>query len=184
LRAAIKNALRPLSARPPEADADAGPGEPEPDGGGPVPRLQDPVDMDYAAQATRTISVRLTEVDFRLLQERCRAHGVSRSDYIRQLARADAVVGDVGAGRVLVLDRTTMLGVAKEMRAWGRHYNQAVHALNVMAKYLRNAWNVDGDDVAEQLVHVRSKLDSVMRGQEDIAARIDELCCLDAIRGR
>lgn len=109
---------------------------------------------------------------------------MSRSDYIRQLAQVDAVTGDVGARRVLVLDRTTMLAVAKEMRAWGRHYNQAVHALNVMAKYLRNAWNVDGDEVADQLVHVRSRLDDVERGQEDIAARIDELCCLDAIRGR
>ena len=64
---------------------------------------------------------------------------MSRSDYIRQLAQVDAVTGDVGARCVLVLDRTTMLAVAKEMRAWGRHYNQAVHALNVMAKYLRNA---------------------------------------------
>ena len=109
---------------------------------------------------------------------------MSRSDYIRQLAQVDAVTGDVGARRVLVLDRTTMLAVAKEMRAWGRHYNQAVHALNVMAKDLRNAWNVDGNEVADQLVHVRSRLDDMERGQEDIAARIDELCCLDAIRGR
>lgn len=122
--------------------------------------------------------------DFQLIQELCRAHGVSRSDYIRQLARVDAVTGDVGARRVLVLDRTTMLAVAEEMRAWGHHHNQAVHALNVMVKHLRNAWNVDGDEVADQLVHMRSRLDDVERGQEDIAARIDELCCLDAIRGR
>ena len=182
LRAAIRNALRPLAARPPEANA--GPGEPEPDGGGPVPRVQEPVNMGETAQATRTISVRLTEDDFQLIQERCRVHGLSRSDYIRQLARIDAVTGDIGSGRVLVMDRATMLAVAKEMRAWGRHYNQAVHALNVMAKYLRNAWNVDGDEVADQLVHVRSKLDDVKHGQEDIASRIDELCCLDAIRGR
>ena len=62
LRAAIRNALRPLAARPPEADA--GPGEPEPDGVGPVPRIQEPVDMEETAQATRTISVRLTDDDF------------------------------------------------------------------------------------------------------------------------
>ena len=182
LRAAIRNALRPLAARPPEADACSD--EPELDGGGPVPRIQEPVNMGETSQVTRTISVRLTEEDFQLIEERCRAHGLSRSDYIRQIARVDAVTGDIGAQRVLVLDRTTMLAVAKEMRAWGRHYNQAVHALNIMAKYLRNAWNVDGDEVADQLVHVRTKLDDVQRGQDDIAARIDELCCLDAIRGR
>ena len=182
LRAAIAGILRPLAARPPEADA--GPDEPEPDGGGPVPRIQEPIDMGATAQATRTISIRLTEDDFRLIEERCCAHGLSRSDYIRQLARVDAVTGDIGAQRVLVLDRTTMLAAAKEMRTWGRHYNQAVHALNVMAKYLRNAWNVDGDEVADQLVHVRAKLDDIQHGQEDIAVRINELCCLDAIRGR
>ena len=182
LRAAIAGILRPLATRPPEAES--GPDEPDSDGGCPVPRLQEPIDMGETAQATRTISIRLTEDDFRLIEERCRTHGLSRSDYIRQIARVDAVTGDVGAQRVLVLDRTTMLAVAKEMRAWGRHYNQAVHALNVMAKYLRNAWNVDGDEVADQLVHVRAKLDEVQHGQKDIAARIDELCCLDVIRGR
>ena len=85
---------------------------------------------------------------------------------------------------VLVMDRATMLAVAKEMRAWGRHYNQAVHALNVMAKYLRNAWNVDGGEVADGLVRVESRLKDVECGRQAIAERIDELCCLDAIRGR
>jgi len=182
LRATIVGLLRPLAAKPPEADA--GPGKPEPDGGGPVPRLQEPVDLADDAQATRTISIRLTEDDFHLVQERCRAHGLSRSDYIRQLARVDAVTGDIGVRRVLVLDRTTMLAVAKEMRAWGRHYNQAVHALNVMAKYLRNAWNVGGGEVADGLARVESRLKDVECGRQAIAERIDELCCLDAIRGR
>lgn len=41
LRAAIRNALRPLAARPPEADAS--PGEPEPDGGAaPCPGSRNP----------------------------------------------------------------------------------------------------------------------------------------------
>ena len=53
-----------------------------------------------------------------------------------------------------------------------------------MAKYLRNAWNVDGDEVADGLARVESRLDDVERGRQAIAERIDELCCLDAIRGR
>lgn len=197
LRAAILSALHPS---PPHAvpddaeeagDAPAGagaagtsPAAPGLDGGGPVPRLQDPVDMSCADKATRTISIRLTEDDFALVQERCHAHGLSRSDYIRQLARADAVTGETGMRRVLILDRASVLSVAKEMRAWGRHYNQAVHALNVIAKYLRSGWRVDADEVADLLVSVKVKLDDVKRGQEGIAARVDELCCLDAIRGR
>lgn len=197
LRSAIRSALGAFAARPPEgaakeaepdpADADAaeaGPVKPAPDGGGPVPRLQEPVDLSEAAQATRTISLRLTEGDLRLVQERCRDHGLTRSDYIRQLVRADAVTGDTGMRRILVLDRTSVLSIAKEMRAWGRHYNQAVHALNIMAKYLRNAWDVDGGDVSDQLSLVRIKLDDIEGGRRRIEGRIDELCCLDAIRGR
>ena len=196
-RAAILSALRPsppltspddadaVEAAPAGADAaGTSPASPGLDGGGPVPRLQDPVDMSAAEKATRTISIRLTEDDFQLVQERCREHGLSRSDYIRQLARADAVVGETGMRRVLVLDRTSVLAIAKEMRAWGRHYNQAVHALNVIAKYLRSDWRVDADEAADLLVSVKSKLDDVRRGQEGIEGRIDELCCLDAIRGR
>ena len=59
-----------------------------------MPRLQEPIDVSGAAQATRTISLRLTEDDFRLVSERCAEHGLSRSDYIRQMVRADAVVGE------------------------------------------------------------------------------------------
>ena len=75
--------------------------------------------------------------------------------------RADAITGETGMRRVLVLDRTSVLSVAKEMRAWGRHYNQAVHALNVIAKYLRSGWRVDEDEVADLLVSVKVKLDDV-----------------------
>ena len=194
LRSAIRSALGTLAGRPPEGSAEpdaadpagagTGPGAPEPDGGGPVPRLREPVDMSEAAQATRTISLRLTEDDFRLVSERCRAHGLSRSDYIRQMVRADAVVGEDGMRRVLVLDRGSVLAAAKEMRTWGRHYNQAVHALNIVARYLRSHGDADESEIADALLSVRAKLEEVEDGRRRIEARVDELCCLDAIRGR
>ena len=199
LRSAIRNALGALAPRPPEDAEGAGavpagagaavtsPGEPGLDGGGPVPRLQEPIDLSDTAQATRMVSLRLTEDDYQLVDERCREHGLSRSDYIRQLMRADAVTGETGMRRVLVLDRTSVLSVAKEMRAWGRHYNQAVHALNVIARYLRGhggASDDEEDDIAEALASVQVKLDGVERGRARIEERIDELCCLGAIRGK
>ena len=200
LRSAIRSALgafAPLSsedaaraAEPHPAGAGAAvtsPGEPGLDGGGPVPRLQEPVDLSGTAQATRMVSLRLTEDDYQLVDERCREHGLSRSDYIRQLVRADAVTGETGMRRVLILDRTSVLSVAKEMRAWGRHYNQAVHALNVIARYLRGhggASEDEEDDIAEALASVQVKLDGVERGRERVEAQLDELCCLEAIRGR
>lgn len=195
LRSAIRNALGTLAPRQAEGPAvpagpagtgetGAGLAEPGPDGGGPVPRLQEPIDVSGAAQATRTISLRLTEDDFRLVSERCAEHGLSRSDYIRQMVRADAVVGEAGMRRVLVLDRTSMLSIAKELRAWGRHYNQAVHALNIVARYLRGRGDADEAEIADALLSARAKLDDVENGRHRIEARLDELCCLDAIRGR
>ena len=195
LRSAIRNALGTLASRQAEGSAEqvasaaagetgANSAEPGPDGGGPVPRLQEPIDVSGAAQATRTISLRLTEDDFRLVSERCAEHGLSRSDYIRQMVRADAVVGEAGMRRVLVLDRTSMLSIAKEMRAWGRHYNQAVHALNIVARYLRGRGDADEAEIADALLSARAKLDDVENGRHRIEARLDELCCLDAIRGR
>ena len=195
LRSAIRNALGTLASRQAEGSAEqvasaaagetgANSAEPGPDGGGPVPRLQEPIDVSGAAQATRTISLRLTEDDFRLVSERCAEHGLSRSDYIRQMVRADAVVGEAGIRRVLVLDRTSMLSIAKEMRAWGRHYNQAVHALNIVAGYLRSHGDADEAEIADALLSARAKLDDVENGRHRIEARLDELCCLDAIRGR
>ena len=44
----------------------------------------------------------------------------------------------VGTGaRLVVVDRTTAAKLSREMTRWGHHYNQAVHALNAIAYYLR-----------------------------------------------
>ena len=77
-----------------------------------------------------------------------------------------------------------MLSIAKELRAWGRHYNQAVHALNIVARYLRGRGDADEAEIADALLSARAKLDDVENGRHRIEARLDELCCLDAIRGR
>ena len=37
----------------------------------------------------------------------------------------------------VVVDRTTAARLSREMTRWGHHYNQAVHALNAIAYYLR-----------------------------------------------
>ena len=40
-----------------------------------------------------------------------------------------------GTRVIVVLDRTTAGGLECEMRRWGNHYNQAMHALNRIAYY-------------------------------------------------
>ena len=62
-----------------------------------------------------------------------------------------------------------------------------MHALNIIARYLRGhggADGGDGSDIAEALESVQVKLDGVERGRERVEAQLDELCCLGAIRGK
>ena len=55
-----------------------------------------------------------------------------------------------GGARLVVVDRATAVKLSREMRRWGHHYNQAVHALNAIAYYLR-ANDMDSSDVIEEL---------------------------------
>ena len=77
------------------------------------------------------------------------------------------------------LDTETLLRKKRRLRR--ELLAQNPHALHKKIAILGGSTT---NEVADQLVHVRSRLDDMERGQEDIAARIDELCCLDAIRGR
>ncbi len=71
------------------------------------------------------------------------------SDLVRILLQlpADAVSD---GGSLVAIDRITAVKLAREMRRWGHHYNQAAHTLNAIAYYLR-ANDMDAQDVIEEL---------------------------------
>lgn len=46
------------------------------------------------------------------------------------------------------------------MRKWGHHYNQACHALNAIAYYLRTN-DMDTPDVMEKLARASAKLEAM-----------------------
>ena len=81
------------------------------------------------------------------------------SDLVRVLLQLPA--DSVGTGaRLVVVDRTTAAKLSREMTRWGHHYNQAVHALNAIAYYLR-ANDMDAPDVLEELVRAERKLEEM-----------------------
>ena len=59
--------------------------------------------------------------------------------------------------------------LSREMRRWGHHYNQAVHALNAIAYYLR-ANDMDSSDVIEELDRASEKLAAMQPGVEALRA--------------
>lgn len=93
-----------------------------------------------------------------------RSLGMTLSDLIRTLLQLPASSIEEGDGLV-VIDRTTAVKRAREMRWWGHHYNQAVHALNAIAYYLR-ANDMDASDVLEELDRASGKLAAMQPGIE------------------
>lgn len=109
--------------------------------------------------------VRLAREDKERAQEVAEAMGLSLSDLVRlmvRLAEADPGLAARAAseGGPIVLDTATCLRIARELRRWGYHYNQGVHALNSVAFHLRHG-SRDYGDMAEALRDARAELSAV-----------------------
>ena len=105
---------------------------------------------------TRTVSCRMTEEDRQLLDKRAEALELANSEAIRALLRLpisdpDELAAIDAGSRVVVIDAKTMGRINRELIRWGRHYNQAVRALNTIAMFVRNKGGID-PQVAKELV--------------------------------
>lgn len=112
----------------------------------------------------KQIHVRMSEGEFARAKALARNLGMTLSDLIRALLQLPASSIEEGGG-LIVIDRTTAVKLAREMRRWGHHYNQAVHALNAIAYYLR-ANDMDNSDVLEELDRASEKLAAMQSGIE------------------
>ena len=88
--------------------------------------------MKRGTTYTYTVSFRLEEGDHERLLSTCRSLGVSQSQYLRYLIRLPAVPEPGDQEAAVIVDRKSIGLIARELRNWGYHYNQAVHALNVI----------------------------------------------------
>ena len=95
------------------------------------------------------------------------------SDLVRVLLQLPA--DSVGTGaRLVVVDRTTAAKLSREMTRWGHHYNQAVHALNAIAYYLR-ANEMDAPDVLEELARAERKLEEMRPAVDSLRGEVAKL---------
>lgn len=128
------------------------------------------------------ISLRLSEDDARIVDAMRASSGLSRSECIRALVRVpdDARRQDV----VYVVDGRSLAKISLELIRWGRHYNQAVHALNTIALLVRNRRPPNDAELAQQLDRIEAMLGRVEEGREDVE---DALCAIAGsvtVRGR
>lgn len=109
--------------------------------------------------------VRLAREDKERAQEVAEAMGLSLSDLVRLMVRLAAADPGLAAraaseGGPIVLDTATCPRIARELRRWGYHNNQGVHALNSVAFHLRHG-SRDYGDMAEALRDARAELSAV-----------------------
>lgn len=112
----------------------------------------------------RQIHVRMSEGEVKRAKALARSLDTTLSDLIRTLLQLPASSIEEG-GSLVVIDRATAVKLAREMRRWGHHYNQAVHALNAIAYYLR-ANDMDVSDVLEELDRTSGMLAAMQPGIE------------------
>lgn len=133
---------------------------------------------------TRTLSFRLAEDDYQKLVERCRVSELSQSKYLRYLIRipmlAEAAKGEVPDG--VVIDRKTMRQMSRELTRWGYHYNQAVHAMNLINFHARHG-HVDRDLVADSIPTIERELADVNAAAREMTAELGRIGADSLVEG-
>lgn len=125
----------------------------------------------------KQLHVRMSEREIASARKLADELGMSVSDLVRVLLQLPAGAAGEGA-RLVVVDRTSAAKMVREMTRWGHHYNQAVHALNAIAYYLR-ANDMDSPDVMEQLsraegalLGMQPEVDALRREVSDLAGGV------------
>ena len=108
--------------------------------------------------------------------------GTTVSDTVRILTRADVAAPAVADGDTLVLDRATLAAYVRNVRALGHLLNQSAHALNAIAKAVRES-SVNALDLDEALRGVSCGLEDVRRDAEGVRRQAAELTGLRVVFG-
>ncbi|OUO85411.1 hypothetical protein B5F44_14765 [Gordonibacter urolithinfaciens] len=121
----------------------------------------------------KQLHVRMSEAEIASAKRLARELGMTVSDLLRVLLQlpAEAVRG---GGSLVVVDRTTAARLSREMTRWGHHYNQAVHALNAIAYYLRSN-DMDAPEVMEELARAERTLAGMQPGIESLRKEVSAL---------
>ena len=118
----------------------------------------------------KQLHVRMSDREMESAKGLARELGMTVSDLVRVLLQLPAEEVRGGA-RLVVVDRTTAARLSREMTRWGHHYNQAVHALNAIAYYLR-ANDMETSEVVEELSRALAEMQP---GVESLRRAVVEL---------
>ena len=111
-------------------------------------------------------SARVGEADIERAQALTSALDITTSALVRLLLQLPAK--DVAAHRHVVLDLTCANRLYRELNQWGYQQNQADHALNRIAYYLRRE-AMDASDVLEELASVGCQLERLREKAGELA---------------
>ena len=133
--------------------------------------------MDYP----KMVSCRMTSDDLDRLTASAQLAGMARSEYLRTLIRIPASAS--GKGAVYVIDNRTMAKMLAELIRWGRHYNQAVRALNTIALFIRRGSPPEYQAFSEILSDAEEKLAEVERGRQVIEYVLTDIAGSTSVSG-
>ena len=109
----------------------------------------------------RRVTFRMEGGDYDALCERCERAGLSKSEYLRYLVRIPlSTEANAGDEHRILVDRRALWAMSRELTKWGYHYNQAVHAMNLINFHARHG-RVDRDLVAESVPTIERELADV-----------------------
>lgn len=88
-----------------------------------------------------------------------------------------------GGGEIVTLDTKAMSQIYGELVRWGHHYNQAVHALNIIALFASSGGS-NTDYFVEQLECANRNLEDVKSGERGIEGKLRQLEGTTLVGGR
>jgi hypothetical protein len=130
----------------------------------------------------RQLHVMLSEDEMSALRALAGTLGTTASDTVRILIQAGSASPSAVEGATLVLDRRTLARYIRNVRALGHLLNQSTHALNAIAKAVRES-GVDALDLTEAMEGVSYGLDEVRRDAADVRRQAAALIGMPVVLG-
>jgi hypothetical protein len=129
------------------------------------------------------VTIRLSDKDYEKLLAACDAAELSKSEYLRYVIRLVTEETYATSRGGVLLDTESMRRCARELRRWGHHYNQAVHAMNAIALQSRKL-NIDHRWLEAQIEIIERELAQVNAGRAELSDLLNALESRAVIGGK
>lgn len=136
---------------------------------------------EHEMPATNMFSCRLSDSDRTELAAKAADLGVSKSQCLRYLVRLP--LGEKDGTRCVVIDNSTLSTVSRELVKWGRHYNQAVHAMNTIQMFIVRE-RLDAEYFAKTIAEIDESLELIEGGRRELAYVVERIGSSVAIDGK